>query len=383
MDSKEYLTNKSFCPIPWTGFMYNSNGDIMNCIRSQRAIGNLKDNTIFEILESNTQTKENMLDHKPGLGCNGCYGLEYDKKSFDIISDRIFYLKELKNVDKSLYDSSDNFSLHKVDIRWSNTCNFGCIYCGPEYSSRLANEYKVVIEHPAPQRIQELKDYIFDNAHQLKHVYMAGGEPLLMKENFELLEVLKKVNPEVNLRVNTNLSKVDTRIFETICEFNNVHWTVSVDEMEKEFEYVRYGSKWQDFLDNLDIIKKLDHKISFNMLHHLLNYSSIFDCIRFLQNMGFHNNSFIAGALTGPDYLNVRHLPDHMLHTVQEELKTWINQKPGHLLENSLKNMLQYIKTPIDKDIDYCLAEIAKIDQRRGIDSRQIFTEFYRLIEGK
>jgi hypothetical protein len=99
--------------------------------------------------------------------------------------------------------------------------------------------------------------------------------------------------------------------------------------------------------------------------------------------MGFHSNSFIAGALTGPTFLNVRQLPDHMLHTVQEELKTWINQKPGYLLENSLKNMLQYIKTPMDKDINYCLNEIAKIDQRRELDSRQIFTEFYRLIEGK
>ena len=29
-------------------------------------------------------------------------------------------------------------------------------------------------------------------------------------------------------------------------------------EIDKEFEYVRYGSVWQDFLDNLDIIKKLN-----------------------------------------------------------------------------------------------------------------------------
>lgn len=383
MDSKEYLTNKSFCPIPWTGFMYNSNGEIMNCIRSQRAIGNLKDNTISEILESNIQTKENMLDHRPGIGCDGCYNLEYDKKGFDIISDRIFYLKELKDVDKSLYDNSTNFSLHKIDIRWSNTCNFGCIYCSPEYSSRLANEHKVIIDHPTSQHIQEFKDYIFNNAHQFKHVYMAGGEPLLMKENLELLELLKKVNPNVNLRVNTNLSKVDTRVFEKICEFSNVHWTVSIDEIEKEFEYVRYGGTWQDFLDNLDIIRTLNHKISFNMLHHLLNYSSIFDCIRFLQGMKFHNNSFIAGPLTTPPYLNIRHLPNHMLYTVQQQLESWINQKPGYLLENSLKNMLQYIKTPMEKNINYCLEEIAKLDRRRGLDSRQVFTEFYRLIEGK
>jgi hypothetical protein len=72
--------------------MYNSNGDIMNCIRSQTAIGNLKDTGIHDILSANTTTKQNMLDRKAGIGCNGCYSLEYDKKSFDIISDRVFYL---------------------------------------------------------------------------------------------------------------------------------------------------------------------------------------------------------------------------------------------------------------------------------------------------
>lgn len=58
MDSKEYLTNKKFCPIPWTGFMYNSNGDVLNCIRSQLPIGNLKDNSIHDILKGNTDTKK-------------------------------------------------------------------------------------------------------------------------------------------------------------------------------------------------------------------------------------------------------------------------------------------------------------------------------------
>ena len=60
MDSKEYLTNKKFCPIPWTGFMYNSNGDVLNCIRSQSPIGNLKDHSISNILKTNTKTKQNM-----------------------------------------------------------------------------------------------------------------------------------------------------------------------------------------------------------------------------------------------------------------------------------------------------------------------------------
>jgi sulfatase maturation enzyme AslB (radical SAM superfamily) len=383
MDPKEYITNKTFCPIPWTGFMYNSNGDVMNCIRSQRPIGNLLDNSIHDILAVNTQTKKNMLERKKGLGCDGCYNLEEGKNSFDIISDRIFYLKELKEVKNTLYDNVDQFDLYKIDIRWSNVCNFACVYCSPEYSSKWASELKIQITQPNQIRVQEMKDFIFEKADQLKHVYLAGGEPLLMKENLELLLILKKVNPNVNLRVNTNLSKVDTRVFETICEFTNVHWIISIDELELEFEYIRYGSKWEDFLDNLKIVRNLKHKVSFNMLHHLLNYMSIFDCVRYLQNLGFHNNSFIIGPIETPSYMSINHLPDHMLHTVEQELIRWISQKPKFLLENSLRNMLQYIKTPSEKNINYCLEEIAKLDNRRGTDSRQIFKEFYNQIEGK
>jgi sulfatase maturation enzyme AslB (radical SAM superfamily) len=275
------------------------------------------------------------------------------------------------------------FDLHTIDIRWSNLCNFACVYCGPKFSSKWATELNVIDNGPTIEQKQKFKEYIFEHAPQLKHVYLAGGEPLLMKENLELLQLLKEKNPTVNLRINTNLSKVDTKIFNLICEFENVHWIISVDEMGAEFEYVRYGGKWEDFLDNLDQISKLDHKITFNMLHHLLNYRSLFDTVKFFKELGFHNNSFVIGALLQPDFLNIRHLPNTMLQSVERELQDWISQKPGFLLENGLKNVLQYIKTPVEKNIEYCLAHIAKMDRRRNINSRVVFAELYNLIEDK
>jgi len=383
VDSKEYLTNKNFCPIPWTGFMYNFDGTVKNCIRNPQSIGNLKDNSLTEILhgETNCLTKHNMYYNKPGPTCGVCYDLEKNTNSFDVISDRIFYLKELKDVNLNTYKSIDAFNLSTVDIRWNNTCNFACVYCTSEFSSRWATELGQTFDEVPQHRYRQLKNYVFERAEQLKHVYLAGGEPLLMKENFELLTLLKEKNPNVNLRVNTNLSKVDTRIFDLICEFPNVHWIVSVESMEHEYEYIRWGGSWKDFLDNLKIIKNLNHKISFNMLHFILNYKSIFDCIKYLKNLGFHNNSFIVGELLNPDYLNIRHLPDSMLQSVERELQDWINQKPGFLLENGLKNVLQYIQSPIEKNIDYCLTEITKMDQRRNLNSRAIFTELYNLLE--
>ena len=379
MNPKEYLTNKKFCPIPWTGFMYNSNGDIMNCIRSQLPIGNLQDKSIHDILAENTKIKQNMLEHKDGPGCYVCYNLEKNKKSYDIVSDRVFYLKELKEVDNTLYDNLNNFDLHKIGIRWSNVCNHACVYCSSDYSSKWANELKIKVSEPPKERIEELKQFVFDNAHKLKHVYLAGGEPLLMKENLELLNILQERNPNVNIRVNTNLSKTGTNVFEKITEFKNVHWTVSLDTIEKQFEYIRYGGVWNDFLDNLKIISKLDHKISFNMLWYAMNYKSIFTTVDYLKELGYHNNSFIIGPLINPPWQDVRHLPKNILSELKEKLTYKIAKSPGYLLEDSYRNMLQWLNTPIKQNFSQLISKLKEIDNRRNIDSEVIFPELYEL----
>jgi sulfatase maturation enzyme AslB (radical SAM superfamily) len=379
MNSKEYLTNKKFCPVPWTGLMYNFDGNVKNCIRSSAPIGSIHDRPIEEIVNNikNIHTRFNMIINESGPRCSPCYDLEKEKSSFNVISDRVFYLKELKSVPLNTYDQPTTFDLHTVDVRWSNLCNFSCVYCSPEFSSKWASELQVDIKVPADIKKENFKNYIFEHATQLKHVYMAGGEPLLMKENLEFLELLKEKNPEVNLRINTNLSKVDTRIFDLACTFKNVHWTISVESIEEEYEYIRHGGKWTDFLDNLNVVRNLDHKVSFNMLHFILNYQSIFGCVDYLKSIGFHNNTFIIGALLEPNYLNIRHLPDNMLNSIKEELTKRINEHPGFLLENGYRNVLEYINQPINKNLAESFNQLKLLDQRRGLDSTKIFKDLY------
>jgi hypothetical protein len=114
------------------------------------------------------------------------------------------------------------------------------------------------------------------------------------------------------------------------------------------------------------------------MLHFLLNYNSVFDCVDFLKSQDFHNNSFIIGSLIGPDYLNIRHLPTNVLNSVKSKLQDRINQKPGYLLEDSYQNMLHYIDTPFEKNIKQSVDRLSELDQRRGMDSRAIFKDFYK-----
>jgi MoaA/NifB/PqqE/SkfB family radical SAM enzyme len=217
MNPKDVLTNPYFCPMPWTGLMYNFDGKVKNCIRSDEStglLGNIKDTPIEEILlgSKNVSKQQNIITNNPALGCHTCYDLERGKKGFDIISDRVFYIREFKKIPLDTYQAN-NFDLQTIDVRWTNLCNFACVYCSADFSSKWADELNVQTETPSEEQQSNFKEYIYRHAKNLKHVYLAGGEPLLMKENLELLEEL---NPNVNLRINTNLSKVDTGVFDAV-----------------------------------------------------------------------------------------------------------------------------------------------------------------------
>lgn len=363
--------------MPWTGLMYNFDGTVKNCIRSSTELGNIQDHNIQDILlgETNLEHQSKILNKQQVGGCSGCYALENRTNSFGVISDRVFYIKELKDTPLDTY-TTGKFDLQTVDVRWSNLCNFACVYCGPRFSSKWSSEIGLQLAQPNEQQYNTFKNYIMENAHKLKHVYLAGGEPLLMKENMELLERLSK---DTVIRINTNLSKVDTPIFDKICEFKNIHWIISAETMADEYEYIRYGGSWDDFLNNLKHISNLGHDVTFNMLHFLLNYRSLFDCVDYFQSLGFHNNSFVIGALTIPDYLNIRHLPSDTLESLKCILSERIAKNPGFLLENSYRNLLAYIQQPIEKDLDNSFTKLQELDKRRGLDSRKIFKDLYNL----
>jgi sulfatase maturation enzyme AslB (radical SAM superfamily) len=361
--------------------MYNHDGRVKNCIRSNETmpIGDLKHNTIEQIVlgDTNIKRQQQIKSRTAVPSCHTCKDLEGNKTGFDIISDRVFYIRELKKVPMDTYQTG-NFDLQTIDIRWTNLCNFACVYCGPEFSSRWASDLGQYSESPTQDQLDNFRSYIYDRAPQLRHVYLAGGEPLLMKENLELLD---RLDPNVNLRINTNLSKVDTRVFERVCEFSNVHWTVSAETVEQEYEYIRYGGSWADFDSNLSYIQQRGHKITFNMLWFLLNYESVFNFVDSMTARGFHANSFVIGALLRPEYLNIRHLPKNVLNSLKHMLDTRILSRPGYLLEDSYYNMRRYLDEPFEQNLPNSFQQLALLDRRRGLDSSKIFESLYKFKE--
>ena len=68
-----------------------------------------------------------------------------------------------------------------------------------------------------------------------------------------------------------------------------------------------------------------------------------------------------------------------MLQLVKLELKKRISECPGYLLEEGYKNMLQYLDTPFDKDLTNSFKKLKEMDQRRNVDSSEVFKDLYNL----
>lgn len=383
MDAKKLLTNKSICVLPWTGFELEPNGSVKNCIISTEILGNINRTPIKNILggSQNIQRKQQMLDDQKPKNCAGCYLQEAGRSNMSSISSRLYYLREVAaKTNLNIYDDKKNFDLKHVDLRWTNSCNQACVYCGPELSSKWAQELGEKIKSKKEAR-QDVKEFVFENVTNLQNVYLAGGEPMLMKENLEFLELLKKKNPECTIRVNTNLSTTETGIFDLLVSFRNVHWTVSAETIGQEYEYIRHHGSWDDFQKNLMEIKNLDHKISFNMLHFILNYESLFDCVDHFRELGFHDNSFIIGPLTSPTHLNLLNLPEAMVNEVVKKIHQRLDKRPTGYLKNSYENLIAYYNaTPWEKDINNFIEQTKIRDERRGTDCSNTFPKLFEEI---
>lgn len=385
MDPKKFFTNKSMCVLPWTGFELDPGGFVKNCIMSKDYLGNIQNTSIEKIMggEVNTKIKDDMLNNRMPSSCQGCHQQERDRSDLSSISSRLYYLREIApKTDLRLYDSNHNFDLKHVDLRWTNSCNMACVYCEPMLSSKWAQELGTHIRSDKKSR-QELKDFVFKNIKSLENVYLAGGEPMLMKENLEFLQLLREKNPSCTVRINTNLSTTETGIFDLVCSFTNVHWTVSLETIGEQYEYVRHHGSWDNFLDNLNTIKSLDHKISFNMLHFIMNYESLFDCVDYLKEAGFHDNSFVIGPLTQPAHLNILNLPRRTLERVVKKIEERMKDAQGYL-KNSYENLLKYYRnTKWNRNIGEFQRQIKIMDQRRGNDCRKVFPKLFAELDAE
>ncbi|HOY31057.1 MAG TPA: twitch domain-containing radical SAM protein [Bacteroidales bacterium] len=212
------------CVLPWIHLNIMPDGSVLHCCMSAdygTVAGDINKQTIGEIWNGDfmkSLRKKMIKGIKPAV-CSRCF----EKESLTGTSWRILYnslfefkLKEIPVITES-DGHVDKVELRFWDFRFSNICNNKCRYCGPHYSSSWipnARELEWISKNTSnkPTRIESIDqkrnaDFFKKHINTIVQINFVGGEPLLMDEHWQILEMLDKCQRnDVNISYNTNLS---------------------------------------------------------------------------------------------------------------------------------------------------------------------------------
>lgn len=381
--SVKYLKNNSLCPLPFAGAIINTDGSVYCCSISKDCLGNVNDKPLETILKTSTklqEIKQDMLDNKYPSNCIECYQKEkYNKNlNFENISNRLYHIKTLKSKPFKLYGDPSIFELQQIDLRWRNTCNFACVYCDSYFSSVWA-KFEGTPDKMSNEAMQETYNFVEKNIKNLTTIYMAGGEPFLIKENLKIIDLIRKQNPDCLLRINTNLSLLTPKIFNELSKLKNVHWILSAESTDERFGYIRWPGNYQTFKNNLEKIRHLPHKFTFNMTWNVLCASNILEFIDDQIKAGFHPNNFVMNNVTDPIYFHVNHLNQNdrndLIANIEQRMQNTNNK---YYLYKVYQEMVNILKEPLNYQFKELYNNLKMLDKQRNLDSRKIFTELYK-----
>ena len=158
-----------------------------------------------------------------------------------------------------------------LDVMFSNFCNFQCVYCDAYSSSEWNKTAKQLkqIEFPdrsnnfVQDRISEyhthdneyhiMEQILLSDLSELRMLYIKGGEPFMIRIFDEFLARLadRCDLSKVTLYINTNNSLFPKdSIIQSFTRMKNVHLRISGESTGALAEYVRYGTKWNEYTNN-------------------------------------------------------------------------------------------------------------------------------------
>lgn len=310
---------KHFCYAPWTNVHINTLGHYKMCCAGT-IYDNLRDVPIVQVLSHPeiNDIKLTLLDNKSHPHCLQCTNQEYHS----VESERKWYSNIAENKVIKI-ERIDDQVIQNLDIRWNNTCNLSCVYCGHEASSVWAT-LKGVSQSRTDygENLDGLLEFIAKHKSTIRNLALLGGEPLLQKENEMLLEQLNK-DVHINVITNLNVPLEKNKIFNQLLEMDNVTWDVSFETFGDRFEYIRHGASWELMLKNMKILQDATADKSGHTTHitgqycvyNCLNLSEVYKTFKQLNLPLMRLNE-----LTHPPILNVYNLPLKFLDIAKQEV---------------------------------------------------------------
>lgn len=232
-----------------------------------------------------------MLEGRRPNECDYCWRVEDAHTNPDesqVYSDRItkssesWSLPYLNRVKNSRWDT--NVNPKYMEVSFDTTCNFKCAYCGPSFSSTWRQE----IEQHGPYQLEtgalydlswlekigqiplpitKPNPYIDafwawwpDAVKDIEIFRITGGEPLLSKQVFKVLDYLiENPQPQIEFNINSNLG-VPVEIMDKFIEkmqiiqdkkaVKSFKVYTSNEAHGRQAEYIRYGLNYPEWVTN-------------------------------------------------------------------------------------------------------------------------------------
>jgi organic radical activating enzyme len=402
-----------FCLAKWTQVtMHLHNGTTHSCHHPEPHKVSLEELSRNPTALHNSKVKKmarkEMLENKRPSECSYCWNVEDNSNSF---SDRVFKSSEpwsepfFDEISKS--DWRDNYNPKYVEVSFSNTCNFKCAYCGPEYSSKWMEEindhgpYQLSFEYNGTKRMDERNtkpykhsennpyvnsfwDWFPDLYKSMDTFRITGGEPLLSKDTWKVLDFILETNePNRNLKlsINSNLGVPDNLIDRLIEKIDNIIRNnlvkeiiifTSCDGYGIQSEYTRYGMNFEKLFSNIDKVLTSLPKVTIVVMS-TFNIFSVFsyeDLIRKIHELKvkhfnphrYWSSSIILDTsyLRQPSFMSFRLLKGYIS---EDFFDRWIK----YMKFNSTYRSLNFLQMQNIKDVGFSTQEIEKVSRLKDI----------------
>jgi organic radical activating enzyme len=348
------------------------------------------------------EKRAEMLQGNKPSECSYCWEVE----DLGLISDRqtlaVQFFKHNRDIVKEATDAGTGYVYPKyLELSFTNKCQLACSYCGPVFSTTWEREieekgpYNLSIPYNKIESPQiENSPYVskfwkwFPQAY--KHLFVlrvTGGEPLLDKNTYKLLQYVKD-NPRKGLtfHCNSNLMVSENRVKKYIGlvkDIPNTKLYASIDSWGKQAEYIRHGLDTSHFEENLH--RLLGNGISVGIMN-TFNFLSIHNIEEFIFKMAELKNTYgdlitiDMPYMTNPEHLSAQILDDTHISIMENSLKTMEMYDVFSTAEiEKYRKTVGWIKANRFQDLELLKHRrdfwhfVYEHDKRRGTDFKDAF----------
>lgn len=343
----------------------------------------------------------------PGHGCEYCRDIEQSGG----ISDRMIHLdfegfRAPKELDTN--NIAVNVTPRIVEIYFSNNCNFKCVYCIPEFSSKInaenlkfgtfeKNGVKFKDHIDLPDQFDTYTDKLFEwldkNIQDLDRLQILGGEPFIQKETQRLINFLQTKNVKhLELTVFSNLSIDNQKFFRLIQELQNlqlkqINIVASIDTWNRPAEYIRSGLNLTTFEKNFEyLLNNTNFVLNINSALNVLAIPSLPDLVKKINKWNNVRTVYWTLMKTGGyDYWNLGIFGPVVADLGYKQAIDLFNTDNSPEKEKYKEYFLG-----IDKELRQSIPNrelqiklktyLEELDRRRSTDYRSVFPEIAKLM---